>query len=608
MLLQDAMASALGPSFAGADPVLRPSDHADFQANAAMALAKQLGRPPRDVAADIAAAVRVSSASAVSASSASSVVESVEVAGPGFLNITVSSAWVASLVESALADDRLGVPTVAAPETVVVDYSHPNVAKEMHVGHLRSTIIGDAVVRVLEWLGHRVIRQNHIGDWGTPFGMLIEHLLDVGEATAAHELSVGDLNAFYREARTKFDSSSDFADRARARVVLLQGGDAETLRLWRLLVDESMRYFALVYDRLGVTLSSADLAGESTYNPMLASVCAELESLGLARVDDGALCTFPAGFVGRDGRPQPLIIRNSVGGYPYAATDLAAVRHRVRDLGATWLIYVVGAPQAQHLAMVFETAREAGWLVPPARADHAAFGSVQGEDRRMYRTRSGETIKLSDLLDEAESRASAVVASKSGDSLSADEQAAVAAAVGIGAVKYADLSSDRIKDYVFDWDRMLSFEGNTAPYLQYAVARIRSIQRKAGSGDAGGSGGGGSGGGGGGGSGGGGWGGSAGGWVGGPVSISEPAERALALHALSFASALSSAVDALAPHRLCTYLFELASLFTAFYEACPVLRAPSAEVRASRLALCSLTERTLAAGLDLLGIEAPERM
>jgi arginyl-tRNA synthetase len=577
-LLQAALASALGQSFADADPVLRPSDHADFQANAAMALAKQVGRSPRDVASDVAAAL-------VGAGDPS--IESVEVAGPGFLNITLAASYLASLASVALDDERLGVLAAAAPETVVVDYSHPNVAKEMHVGHLRSTIIGDAIVRMLSWLGHTVVRQNHIGDWGTPFGMLIEHLLDMGESAAAHELSVGDLNAFYKQARVKFDSSPSFADRARARVVLLQGGDPETLRLWRLLVDESTRYFDTVYQRLGVTLTPADLAGESTYNPLLASVCTELVSLGLARVDDGALCVFPAGFAGRDGTPQPLIIRNSVGGYTYATTDLAAVRRRVQDLGATWLIYVVGAPQAQHLAMVFETAREAGWLVPPARADHAMFGSVLGEDRRMYKTRSGDTIKLSSLLDEAVARAAAVVEPRS-SSLTADERAAIAEAVGIGAVKYADLSNDRVKDYVFDWDRMLSFEGNTAPYLQYAVARIRSIQRKAGAVGVG----------------------SVGvGSVGaGSVVLAEPAERALALHALSFGSALSGAVEALAPHRLCTYLFELASLFTTFYEACPVLRAPSDEVRSSRLALCALTERTLVRGLDLLGIDSPERM
>jgi arginyl-tRNA synthetase len=596
-LLQAALASALGPSFADADPVLRPSDHADFQANAAMALAKQVGRSPRDVAADVVAAL---------VAAGHPEIESVEVAGPGFLNITLAASYIASLASSALSDERLGVALTDAAETVVVDYSHPNVAKEMHVGHLRSTIIGDAVVRMLSWLGHTVVRQNHIGDWGTPFGMLIEHLLDMGEAAAAHELSVGDLNGFYKEARAKFDSSPSFADRARARVVLLQGGDAETLRLWRLLVDESTRYFDTVYQRLGVTLAPPDLAGESTYNPLLASVCEELESRGLARVDDGALCVFPDGFVGRDGTPQPLIIRNSVGGYTYATTDLAAVRWRVQELGPTWLIYVVGAPQAQHLAMVFETAREAGWLVPPARADHAMFGSVLGEDRRMYKTRSGETIKLSALLDEAVSRAAAVVSERSA-TLSASEQSAIAEAVGIGAVKYADLSNDRVKDYVFDWDRMLSFEGNTAPYLQYAVARIRSIQRKAAS--AGGAGSGGA-------AGSAGGVGSAGAAVGsagaaaaaGAVLVAEPAERALALHALSFGSALSSAVEGLAPHRLCTYLFELASLFTTFYEACPVLRAPSEEVRSSRLALCALTERTLVRGLDLLGIDSPERM
>jgi arginyl-tRNA synthetase len=573
-LVQSAMASALGPSFADADPVLRPSDRADFQVNAAMALAKQLGRPPRDIAAAVADAL---------SSTGSDVLSSVEVAGPGFLNLTLAPSFIGAQVLDSVSDPRLGVAPAASPETVVVDYSHPNVAKEMHVGHLRSTIIGDAIVRMYEFLGHKVVRQNHIGDWGTPFGMLIEHLLDLGESEAANELSVGDLNAFYRQAREKFDSSPSFADRARARVVLLQGGDAETLRLWRVLVSESTRYFDAVYSRLGVTLTDSDLAGESFYNPLLESVCAELVEAGLARVDDGALCVFPDGFAGRDGSPQPLIIRNSVGGYTYATTDLAAVRYRVRELGATLLVYVVGAPQAQHLAMVFETAREAGWLVPPARAVHAAFGSVLGADRRMYRTRAGDTIKLAELLDEAVERARAVVREKAA-MLDPGTQEAVAQAVGIGAVKYADLSNDRVKDYAFDWDRMLAFDGNTAPYLQYAYARIRSIERRAaedGSGPAGDR---------------------------GPVLVDEPAERALALQLLSFASAVSAAAESFAPHRLCTYLFELASAFTAFYDACPVLRAPSESVRSSRLVLCAATASTLAVGLGLLGIETPERM
>jgi arginyl-tRNA synthetase len=348
------------------------------------------------------------------------------------------------------------------------------------------------------------------------------------------------------------------------------------------LVSESTRYFDTVYSRLGVTLTDDDLAGESMYNPMLADVCAVLEARGLARVDDGALCVFPSGFAGREGEPQPLIIRNRVGGYTYATTDLAAVRHRTQGLGASLLVYVVGAPQAQHLAMVFQAAREAGWLVAPARAWHVAFGSVLGADKKMYRTRVGDSIKLVDLLDEAVERALAVVASKS-PGLSADEQAAVARAVGIGAVKYADLSNDRVKDYVFDWDRMLAFDGNTAPYLQYAHARIRSIERKA----------------------------AAEGMAGasaGSVILGEPAERALALQLLGFAGAVAGAVDSFQPHRLCTYLFELGSTFTSFYEQCPVLVAPSPELRASRLALCGMTAQVLGLGLGLLGIEAPDRM
>jgi arginyl-tRNA synthetase len=474
------------------------------------------------------------------------------------------------------------VTRAATTERAIVDYSAPNVAKEMHVGHLRSTIIGDALVRVLEFVGHEVVRQNHLGDWGTPFGMLIEHLLSVGEAEAAHELSVGDLGRFYQEARADFDANPDFADRARRRVVALQAGDPQTLRLWKLLVDESSRYFIAVYERLGVKLSPADQAGESMYNPMLADTMADLERLGLLVESEGALCVFPPGFTTREGNPLPLIVRKSDGGFGYDTTDLAAIRYRLTDLGADHIIYVVGAPQREHLEMIIETARLAGWLKPPARATHVAFGSVQGADRKMYRTRAGGSIRLVDLLDEAVERASQVVAARS-DELSPEEQAAVSEAVGIGAVKYADLSSDRIKDYVFDWDRMLELNGNTAPYLQYAHARVRSIFRKAAErgvdvADLA------------------------------PEEVFLPAERRLALELLSFDGAVHDAEAALAPHRMATYLFDLATAFTDFYESCPILRADTEEQRRSRLFLADLTARVLAQGLDLLGIKAPERM
>ena len=569
--LQAAIAAVLGDDFGGADPVMRRSDRADYQANAAMALAKRAGgRNPRELAEAIVAATELSDVAA-----------SVEVAGPGFLNITLRDDYLANEVEQTASDPRLSVPAAAAPEVVVIDYSSPNVAREMHVGHLRSTVIGDALARILAFLGHDVVRHNHLGDWGTQFGMLIEHLLDLGwERSEDHR--IGDLNALYQAANSKFAADDDFAERARGRVVALQGGDATTLRVWRELVEESERHFDEVYRRLGVLLTHDDIKPESFYNPMLDDVASELEAQGLASLDEGALCAFPSGFTSRDGSPLALIIRKSDGGYGYQATDLAAVRHRTQDLGGQLLVYAVDARQSQHLAMVFAVAEQAGWVGNGRRAEHVAFGTILGPDNRPFRTRSGDTVKLAELLDEAVERAAAVVAEKNPD-LDEATRARVAHAVGIGAVKYADLSNDRVKDYVFDWDRMLSFEGNTAPYLQYAHARIRSIFRRA--------------------------------EVEGvtlsevaAVRIVEPAERALALHLLSFHEAVQTAAEHLQPHRLATYLFELASTFTTFYESCPVLRAETDEERQSRLVLGGLTARTLATGLELLGIEAPDRM
>jgi arginyl-tRNA synthetase len=568
-----AMVAALGDQVTGVDPVIRPTSNpanGDFQANFAMGLAKQLGRPPIEIAEAVVAELDLGG-----------VCERVEVARPGFINFVLDDGWLAAATGVLLADDRLGVAPADAPERVVVDYSSPNVAKEMHVGHLRTTIIGDALCRVLGWLGHTVIRQNHIGDWGTPFGMLIEHLRDIGGAEGAHELSAGDLTRFYQDARTKFDADPEYAERSRQRVVLLQAGDPETLALWSLLVEESKRYFNAVYQRLGVLLTDDDLAGESFYNDRLASVVEELERDGLVVLDDGALCVFPPGFTGREGAPLPLIVRYSTGGYGYAATDLAALRYRTTELGGQRIVYVVGAPQAQHLAMVFAVGAMAGWLGEgKARAEHVAFGSVLGADGRMLRTRSGEPPRLIDLLDEAVERAAAVIAEKNPD-LPAATRADVARAVGIGAVKYSDLSTDRVRDYVFDWDRMLSFDGNTAVYLQYAYVRVRGIFRKVehdGEVSAG------------------------------DVLVTEPEERALALALLRFDAAVRAVADTLEPHRLPTYLFELAQMYTAFFEACPVLRAPSPAIRRSRLALCELTARTLATGLGLLGIQVVEQM
>jgi len=562
-LVRQAVTSALGPDHADIDPQVRRSDRADVQADLAMRLARRVKQPPRAVADAIVAALP-----------ANDLIATVEIAGPGFINATLREAWLASALASIADDDRLGVPVSPSPERVVLDYSHPNVAKEMHVGHLRSTVIGDALARVLELRGHTVIRQNHIGDWGTPFGMLIEHLDDLGDSRAEAELAIGELASFYKAARAKFDADPSFAERSRRRVVALQGGDARTLERWRTLVELSMRYFEAVYARLGVTLTRADLAGESFYNDRLAPLARELEDSGYARISDGALCAFPEGFKNRDGNPLALIVRKSDGGFGYAATDLSAIRYRLAELGATRVLYVVGAPQQQHLAMIAQAARELGWLTPPARAEHVPFGSVLGTDRQMFASRSGDTVRLVDLIDEAILRAEREALAKGVDPADAKE---IAKIVGVGAIKYADLASDRVKDYVFDLDRMVSFDGNTAGYAQYAHARARSVLRKAG------------------------------GAAAAPVRTEAPAERALGFALLGLPAAVRAVEDSLEPHRLAGYVHGLATTFTAFYDACPVLTAEP-EIRASRLVLVETTARVLARALGLLGIEVPERM
>jgi arginyl-tRNA synthetase len=563
--VEAAVRAAYGDDADGADPALHRSQHADYQADVALALARRLKKNPREVATAIAAKLP-----------ADDVIARAEVSGPGFINLTLSDHYLATTLARMAGDVRLGVPQ-PAPRTVVIDYSAPNVAKQMHVGHLRSTIIGDALARVLELLGHRVIRQNHIGDWGTPFGMLIEQLLD--ERASGHEASVRELAAFYKSARAKFDGDPAFAERARRRVVLLQGGDAETLALWHRLVEISMEHFSGLYRRLGVTLRPEHVAGESTYNGDLPGLVDDLLERGLARESEGAICVFLPGFTGREGELVPLIVRKQDGGYGYATTDLAALHRRVQSLGASWIIYVVGAPQAQHLSMVFAAAHAAGFTGPEVRLDHVAFGAILGADKKMLKSRAGEALSLGALLDEAVERATKIVAEKTTD-LDEQAKAAVAEAVGIGAVKYADLANDRIKDYVFEWSRMLAFDGNTAPYLMYAHARIRSILRK-------------------------------GGVVGDEVSalpcVEAPEERALALALLPFGATIERTADTLQPHRLCGYLYEVATAFTGFYEKCPVLKAEGS-TRDGRLALSLLAARVLARGLDALGIAAPEQM
>jgi len=570
--VQDGLAAAFGEAYRDADPVIRPSQHADFQANVALALARQLGRPPREVAADLVRNLDLAD-----------ICVEPQVSGPGFINLTLRDDWIAGQADAMLGDERLGVPSATAPRTVVVEYSSPNIAKEMHVGHLRTTIVGDAIARVLDFAGHRVIRDNHVGDWGTPFGMLIEHLLDVGEESAEAGLLETNPNAFYQSARATFDVDPGFADRARRRVVLLHGGDPETLRLWQELVDLSKEYLHRMYGRLQVTLTDDDIRGESFYNAMLADVVADLTSAGLAVESEGALCVFPPGFTGRDGSPLPVIVRKSDGAYNYSTTDLATIRYRIDELGCDRAIYVVGSEQALHFRMVFAVARQAGWIPETASFEHAQIGHVLGTDGKLLRTRAGDTVKLSDLLQEGVERARGILNELEASS-QFDEAArqSIAEAVGIGAVKYADLSTARDSEYVFDWDRMISFKGNTGPYLQYATARIRSIFRRAGlapewTADA-------------------------------SVLVREKAERALAMKLLGFGAAVWSVADAAEPHRLCGYLFELASLFTSFYETCPVLKAEENEGRASRLALCALTLRVLVTGLGLLGVPVPERM
>jgi arginyl-tRNA synthetase len=562
-----ALIAELGPEYADADPVIRPSAFADYQSNVALSLGKRIGQPPREVASRLAGHL-----------AGSPVISSAEVSGPGFINITISDEWIAGMASAQLADPRLSVPTTDQPQRVVVDYSAPNVAKEMHVGHLRTTIVGDAFVRVLEYLGHEVIRANHIGDWGTQFGLLLEHLEDVGEQAAYAQLAAGEINEFYQAAKVSFDSDPAFADRSRRRVVALQAGEPETLRLWEMLINDSKQYYNTIYSKLDVTLTDADLDPESFYNSMLEDVCRDLEQAGVAWISDGALCAFPPGFKGRDGSPLPLILRKSDGGYGYGTTDMAAIRYRVSDLHANRLVYIVGSEQSQHFAMVFAVARQAGWLPDSVKVEHAAIGMVSGADRKRLRSRTGKSVKLIELIDEAIARAEEVIKDRYDEP---ELRAQIADAVGIGALKYADLSVARDSSYVLDFDRMLALTGNTGPYLQYATARIRSIFARAGLRPD---------------------------QAEGPIVLGEQAERLLALRLLGYEAALAQTVETAEPHKLAAFLFDTASDFTTFYEQCPVLRADDPAVKDSRLALAALTLKVLLSGLGLLGIPVPDRM
>ncbi|MER6613463.1 arginine--tRNA ligase [Streptomyces xantholiticus] len=581
--LADALSAAL-PEAGTADPLLRRSDRADFQANGILALAKKLKGNPRELATQVVTALNSGSAAGTGDGD---VVKDIEVSGPGFLNITITDRAITETLAARAADDRLGVPYAADAGTTVIDYAQPNVAKEMHVGHLRSAVIGDAMVQILEFAGEKVVRRHHIGDWGTQFGMLIQYLiehpheLDHKDGVSGEE-AMSNLNRLYKAARAVFDSDEEFKARSRDRVVQLQSGDEETLALWQKFVDESKIYFYSVFEKLDMEIRDPDVVGESGYNDMLDETCRILEESGVAVRSEGALCVFFDDVKGPDGNPVPLIVKKSNGGYGYAATDLSAIRNRVQSLDANTLLYVVDARQSLHFKMVFETARRAGWLNDKVKAHQLAFGTVLGKDGKPFKTREGETVRLVDLLDEAIDRATSVVREKA-EKVGLSEQEIVENGryVGIGAVKYADLSTSAVRDYKFDLDQMVSLNGDTSVYLQYAYARIQSIKRKAGERR--------------------------------PVAHAElplaPAERALGLHLDQFGEVLAEVASSYEPHKLAAYLYQLASHLTTFYDQCHVLSDDNApEVVENRLFLVDLTGRTLHQGMALLGIRTPERL
>ncbi|WP_448571434.1 arginine--tRNA ligase [Trichothermofontia sp.] len=574
--VEQALVAAFGEQVAGTDPLLGPASNpkfGDYQANVAMSLAKTLGQAPRAIAAQVVQQLQVDD-----------LCEPPTIAGPGFINLTLKPSYLQTYLAALQADPRLGVPLTKYPKRTIVDFSSPNIAKEMHVGHLRSTIIGDALARTLEFLGHEVLRLNHVGDWGTQFGMLITYLREAypQALTTSDALDLGDLVAFYRKAKQRFDEDAAFQEAARQEVVKLQSGAKETLKAWQLLCEQSRREFQVIYDLLDIHLTER---GESFYNPLLPAVVADLEQQGLLVEDQGAKCVFLEGFTNKEGKPQPLIVQKSDGGYNYATTDLAAIRYRITQDRAKRLIYVTDSGQATHFAQVFQVARRAGWIPDDVEVIHVPFGLVLDDQGKKFRTRSGETVRLRDLLDEAIAHARADLEKR----LQAEDRVEtesfkhhVAQVVGISAVKYADLSQNRTKDYRFSYDKMLALQGNTAPYLLYAYVRIQGISRKGGV-DFGHLG------------------------EGHPIALTEPAELVLVKHLLHLGDAIAAVEQELLPNRLCQYLFELSQKFNQFFEQCPVLQ--SAEpARTSRLILCDLTARTLKLGLSLLGIPVLERM
>lgn len=551
------------------EALVRPSTKAqfgDYQANGIMAAAKKLGLPPRDLAQQVVAKLELGE-----------MIEKVEIAGPGFINIFLNPIWLAAQSDLMLADEKFLFYNIQ-PQTIVADYSAPNVAKEMHVGHLRSTIIGDAVVRTLEFIGHKVIRANHVGDWGTQFGMLIAYLEKMQNEQAS-DMELSDLEAFYREAKKHYDEDEAFAEKARGYVVKLQGGDEYCRTMWRKLVDITMQQNQRNYDRLNVTLTDKDVMGESLYNPMLPEIVADLKAKGLAVEDDGAIVVFLDEFKNKEGDPLGVIIQKKDGGYLYATTDIACAKYRYETLHANRILYFTDSRQSQHLQLVWLIVRKAGYVPESVSWDHFNFGMMLGKDNKPFKTRTGGTVKLADLLDEAIERAQALISQKS-THLTAPEQQQVAEVVGIGAVKYADLSKNRTTDYVFDWDNMLTFEGNTAPYIQYAYTRIRSIFANSGIDPNA---------------------------LSGAIQINDEKERQLALTLLKFEEAVNTVARDGTPHILCAYLYDLAGAFSSFYEHCPILNQAD-EVKQSRLKLAALTARILKQGLDLLGIKTVEKM
>ncbi|MFF4474466.1 arginine--tRNA ligase [Streptomyces sp. NPDC001599] len=576
--VQQHLASALTatrPEAAGADPLLRRSDRADYQANGILALAKKAKANPRELATEVVAHI----------TTGDELIKDVEVSGPGFLNITVADRAITANLAARLADgERLGVPPKQDAGTTVVDYAQPNVAKEMHVGHLRSAVIGDALRGMLDFTGEKTIGRHHIGDWGTQFGMLIQYLFEhPGELAPAGDVdgeqAMSNLNRVYKASRAVFDADEEFKERARRRVVALQSGDKETLELWQQFVDESKVYFYSVFEKLDMEIRDEEIVGESAYNDGMPETARILEETGVAVRSEGALVVFFDEIRGKDDQPVPLIVQKADGGFGYAASDLTAIRNRVQDLHATTLLYVVDVRQSLHFRMVFETARRAGWLGDEVTAHNMGYGTVLGADGKPFKTRAGETVRLEDLLDEAVQRAAEVVREKARD-LTEDEIQERAAQVGIGAVKYADLSTSPNRDYKFDLDQMVSLNGDTSVYLQYAYARIQSILRKAGEVR--------------------------------PAAHPElelhEAERALGLHLDAFGTTVFEAAAEYAPHKLAAYLYQLASLYTTFYDKCPVLKAETPAQVENRLFLCDLTARTLHRGMALLGIRTPERL